>query len=311
MSVSPSGGDAVLAAKRGLYIINLDNPFEPPRVIQHLTKWEVSDVQWNPHKARENLIATTSNQKALVWTLTPSSSDSSASKHILHILHAHQRAVSDLNWSPFHPDILATCSYDTYVHMWDLRASPVKPANSFCAWTAGATQVKFNKISEWLLASSHDTDVRIWDIRKGSTPVTLITAHMTKIYGIDWSRTNENEMITCSQDRLVKFWDITQPRTCQATIVTSSPVWRARFTPFGNGVMTMPQRRENNLVLWSCDDLTTPVYSFSGHVDVPREFVWRIRGGESDAVGMFFIVLLMNKMRKSGIVILMGDSPFY
>lgn len=150
---------------------------------------------------------------------------------------------------------------------------------------AGATQVKFNRLNDSLLASSHDTDVRIWDVRKGSTPVTLITAHMTKIYGIDWSRNNEDEIITCSQDRLVKFWDITQPRTCQATIVTGSPVWRARFTPFGNGVVTMPQRKDTNLLLWSCDNLVAPVYSFQGHTDVPREFVWRVRGGITSGTG--------------------------
>ncbi|KAJ3287294.1 hypothetical protein HK104_008667 [Borealophlyctis nickersoniae] len=108
---------------------------------------------------------------------------------------------------------------------------------------------------------------------------------MTKIYGIDWSRNNENEIITCSQDQLVKFWDISQPRTCQATIVTNSPVWRARFTPFGNGVLTMPQRKDNDLLLWSCDNPTAPVYSFHGHTDVPREFVWRIKGGLDPDVG--------------------------
>jgi WD40 repeat protein len=79
-----------------------------------------------------------------------------------HILQSHQRAVSDLNWSPFRPELLATCSYDNYVHLWDLRLtggsggsntfgtgaggnggaswdkeakSKVKPALSFCSWT--------------------------------------------------------------------------------------------------------------------------------------------------------------------------------
>ncbi|TPX62836.1 hypothetical protein PhCBS80983_g00188 [Powellomyces hirtus] len=280
LSISPNGQEAVLAAKKGLYIIDLENLTKPPRVIHHMTNWDVSD----------------SNQKALVWNLETSPSGSttagrdasstspsstSSTKHIQHILGSHQRAVSDLNWSPFHPDVLATCSYDSYVHLWDLRTVTDKPETSFCAWTAGATQVKFNRLNEHLLASSHDTDVKIWDIRKGSTPVTMITAHMTKIYGIDWSRNNEAEIITCSQDRLVKFWDITEPRTCQATIMTGSPVWRARFTPFGNGIVTMPQRKDTNLLLWSCDNLTAPVYSFEGHTDVPREFVWRVRGGSN------------------------------
>ncbi|KAJ3112038.1 GATOR complex protein wdr59 [Phlyctochytrium bullatum] len=41
-------------------------------------------------------------------------------------------------------------------------------------------------------------------MRKGSTPLTSITAHMTKVYGIDWNPKDEKEIITCSQDQTVK-----------------------------------------------------------------------------------------------------------
>eukprot|EP00842_Homolaphlyctis_polyrhiza_P005824 jgi/Hompol1/6242/HPOL_004901-RA len=287
ISMSPSGRDAVLAAKRGLYIVDLEKPFDPPRFLQHLTKWDVADVQWNPHHSRSNWIATTSNQKALIWNISRGvqlvdavrTNSSSNQNYVEYILSKHVRAVSDIHWSPFHPETIATCSYDAYIHIWDLRMSTSKPSASFSSWTVGATQVKFNRINEWTLASSHDTDIRIWDIRKlGSSPMTLITAHMTKIYGIDWSRRDENEIITCSQDKLVK------PRMCQSMIATTSPVWRARFTPFGNAVMTMPQRKDTNLYLWGCDNKTTPLYTFSGHSDMPTEFVWRYYDGHYQLV---------------------------
>lgn len=51
----------------------------------------------------------------------------------------------------------------------------------------------------------------------------MITAHTNKIYGIDWNWTKENSIITCGQDKSVKFWDISQPRICQAVIMTLSP----------------------------------------------------------------------------------------
>ncbi|KAJ1338894.1 hypothetical protein BSLG_006531 [Batrachochytrium salamandrivorans] len=291
ISISPSYCDAVLAAKRGLYLLNLENPYEQPRFLQHLTKWDVADVQWNPHSHRSNWIATTSNQKTLIWNIArgvPAAgsvqSVSSTQNNVEFILNKHVRAVSDIHWSPFHPESIATCSYDAFIHLWDLRLGPSKPSASFSSWTVGATQVKYNRINEWMLASSHDTDVRIWDARKGSSPLTLITAHMTKIYGIDWSHKNENEIITCSQDKLVKFWNISQPRMCQSTIVTTAPVWRARYTPFGNAVITMPQRKDNNLYLWSCENRTSPLYTFSGHSDVPAEFVWRCIDGHYQLV---------------------------
>ena len=200
------------------------------------------------------------------------------------MLQGHKRAVSDFHWNPIHPELLATCSYDAYIHLWDLRQKTDRPINSFCAWTAGATQVKWNPLNEFLFASSHDTDARIWDMRKGSSALTLITAHMKKIYGIDWSRIKETELVTCAQDGLVKIWDYTLPRNCLSAIHTGAPVWRARYTPFGNYLVTMPQRKDNSLYLWDCDDLSEPVFVFSGHTDVPTEFVWRVGHSEDPAM---------------------------
>jgi len=36
-------------------------------------------------------------------------------------LKAHTRVVSDLNWHPKEPDIIASCSIDTFIHIWDIR----------------------------------------------------------------------------------------------------------------------------------------------------------------------------------------------
>lgn len=60
---------------------------------------------------------------------------------IEHVLHAHTRAITDINWSAHHPDILASCGIDTWIWVWDLR-TPSRPAAGYSAWNAGATQVK-------------------------------------------------------------------------------------------------------------------------------------------------------------------------
>jgi WD40 repeat protein len=43
-------------------------------------------------------------------------------------LQSHQRAVSNLNWSPFHWQNILTCSADQNICLWDARAPqfPVK-----------------------------------------------------------------------------------------------------------------------------------------------------------------------------------------
>ncbi|KAI9244456.1 hypothetical protein BDA99DRAFT_529033, partial [Phascolomyces articulosus] len=75
------------------------------------------------------------------------------------------------------------------------------------------------------------------------------------------------------------YWNIYTPEQEEESIMTNSPVWRARNTPFGNGVLTMPQRTETTLYLYSRDTPTVPVHRFQGHTDTVKEFVWRWKGG--------------------------------
>ena len=93
--------------------------------------------------------------------------------------------------------------------------------------------------------------------------------------------------MTCSLDRTIKFWDLTdEAEEPQLIINTPFPVWRARHTPFGYGLLAMPQRGDYDLHLYdrrlSGDiqhrDTNSPVHSFEGHGDQVKEFLWRPRG---------------------------------
>ncbi|OJD14827.1 hypothetical protein AJ78_04857 [Emergomyces pasteurianus Ep9510] len=285
MSISPCGRDVVLASKEGLHIIDLDSPYSPPRYLPHHTPWEVADVQWSPFAARDSWVASTSNQKALVWNLAMKTTQNS----IEYVLHAHSRAITDINFSAHHPDVLATCAVDSFIHCWDLR-SPARPAISFSDWFAGATQVKWNRQDPHVIASSHDRFLRIWDDRMGARPLRTIVAHNTKIYGLDWNRTRREALVTCSLDKTIKFWDYSVEGDIPEKVIhTPFPVWRARNTPFGWGVLAMPQRGNSDLHLYSrkrSDDGGDPprVHSFPGHRGQVKEFLWRSRGTVLDGL---------------------------
>ncbi|KAF3832078.1 hypothetical protein F7725_025743 [Dissostichus mawsoni] len=119
---------------------------------------------------------------------------------------------------------------------------------------------------ELLVTSSVDTYIYIWDT---STAVEYVAAHLSKIHGLDWHPDNEFVFATSSQDNSVR------PRKYLNILSCQVPVWKARYTPFSNGLVTVmvPQlRRENSLLLWSSLDLNSPVHAFVGHDDVVLEF---------------------------------------
>ncbi|KAJ5887469.1 hypothetical protein N7495_007510 [Penicillium taxi] len=288
MTISPCGRDVVLASKEGLHVIDLDSPYSPPRYLPHHTPWEVADVQWSPFASRDYWVVSTSNQKALVWNLAMKTWQNS----IEYVLHAHSRAITDINFHTFHPDILATCAVDSFIHCWDLR-TPSRPVISFSDWFTGATQVKWNRQDPHVIASSHDRFLRIWDDRMGAYPIRSIEAHDTKIYGVDWNRIRPGALTTCSLDKTIKFWDYTSEGDIpEKTIQTPFPVWRARNTPFGFGVLAMPQRGNSDLHLYSrrAVEDSNPgeelplIHSFPGHKGQVKEFLWRSRGGVTDGV---------------------------
>ncbi|KAI0764721.1 hypothetical protein C8Q74DRAFT_1283552 [Fomes fomentarius] len=275
MSISPDNRDVVLAARQGLFIIDLETPLHIPRFLPQGGTWDVADVQWNPHLSRSEYIVSTSSEKLLIWNLLLGGRTS-----IEHVLRSHYRAITDINWHTIEPDIVISTGIDSWQWAWDLRTVQ-KPIMGLCAFGPGGTQVKWNRLDGNILASSHSNEVLIWDRRKGSLPIQRIIAHGAKIYGIDWAHDRRNELVTCSLDKTIKIWD-TQSAQPNIVINTSYPVWRARDLPFGQGVLSLPQRGETALEMYAHEDPTLPIEKFEGHADVVKEFVWR-RGGDDNS----------------------------
>jgi hypothetical protein len=138
---------------------HLNEETEPLRKFHRQSKYEVGSAEWNPSLANCHLCAISVSYERLAYFYDepPSHTDSSLSPFCLppiksntrveilsfmgnnghdlqptHSLRAHTRVVSDLNWHPNDPDILATCSIDTYIHIWDIRDQR-KPSLSLSA----------------------------------------------------------------------------------------------------------------------------------------------------------------------------------
>ncbi|XP_024939455.1 GATOR complex protein WDR59 isoform X2 [Cephus cinctus] len=280
MAVDATGNYVLLAGRRYFAIKQLDEGTDALRKFQRQSKYEVGSAEWNPTLINCHLCAISSNTRVEILSFAGGGGYDLTTTHSLR---AHTRVVSDLNWHPKEPDILASCSIDTFIHIWDIRDQR-RPCLSLSA--VGSSQVRWNGLSPHTLATAHDGDVKIWDQRKGNSPVQYIAAHLTKIHGLDWCPFQQNQLATSSQDCTVKIFDVSNPRRAESILTTNSPVWRARYTPFGEGLVTIvvPQLRrgENSLLLWNTSNLGTPIYTFVGHTDVVLEFQWRHQKLESN-----------------------------
>ncbi|XP_025832716.1 GATOR complex protein WDR59 isoform X2 [Agrilus planipennis] len=280
MAVDSTGTYVLLAGRRYIAIKDLDD-VDPDNVrkFPRQSKYDVGVAEWNPTSYHNELCVISCNQRleVLTWRM--------GELIQTHSLRAHTRVITDLNWHRFDPNLLASCSADTFIHIWDMRDAR-RPALSLSA-IAEASQVQWNRISPNFLATTHDGDVKLWDQRKGSAPMQYIAAHLSKIHGLDWSPHSETQLTTSSQDSTVKFFDVCNARRAEFVLTTNAPVWRARYTPFGNGLVTVvvPQLRrgETSLHLWNYTNRSSPVHTFIGHRDVVLEFEWRRqRPGDSD-----------------------------
>ncbi|XP_058057378.1 GATOR complex protein Wdr59 [Anopheles bellator] len=242
------------------------------RKFQRQSKYEVTAAEWAICQNSQEYcaIATCQQIEVVTWR--------SGEPTLKHSLRAHTRMITDIDWHSKGPPLLASCSIDTFTHLWDLR-DPRKPVLSLSAvCMSGASQVGFNRVSGNLVATAHDGDLRIWDQRKGTCPVQYITAHLSRIHGINWSHDHETSLSTASQDGTVKYFDINNPRRAEKIITTSCPVWRARYTPFADGLVTtsVPQqgRGDNSLLMWNNSKQDAPICALVGHTDVVLDFTW-------------------------------------
>ena len=180
LSVSRDGQLGVLAGRRHLALINMDDPKELVKKVGRTSRWEVGTAQWNPSSQYSNHIALFCNDKIEIYVWD--SSDFSTDEPI----RGHTRQVSDIHWNSREPNLLASSSLDGNIYVWDLRDLK-KPCQSFQT-IIGASHIRWSRDGTYL-ASGHEGDVKLWDARNDSSPLTYLSAHMSRVHSIDWSYT--------------------------------------------------------------------------------------------------------------------------
>lgn len=100
---------------------------------------------------------------------------------------------------------IVTASDDFTMYLWE----PLKSSKPICRMTGHqklVNHVSFSPDGRYIVSSSFDNSIKVWDGIKGTFIATL-RGHVAPVYQTAWSADNRL-LVSCSKDTTLKVWDI-------------------------------------------------------------------------------------------------------
>ncbi|XP_049958997.1 coronin-7 isoform X2 [Schistocerca serialis cubense] len=198
------------------------------------------------------------------------------------LLHAHSDTVTDMDFSPFHDNILATGSQDCLVKIWQIPENGLEEnlTNSECTFSHKQRRVEtvcFHPVADCLLTSTSFTTLTLWDIL-AERELFSNADHCDVIQSVSWKKDGILLATSC-KDKQVRVVDprasvpISQSANSHQSIKDSRIVWlgdsnRILTTGFDSGRQREVYIRdlrnfeeiEKSLVLDSSTGVLIPLY---------------------------------------------------
>ncbi|CAL4945826.1 unnamed protein product [Urochloa decumbens] len=132
---------------------------------QNCHKWSVeADVEslaWDPHNDHSFVV---SLENGMVQGFDRRTASSSSSGRSTYTLHAHEKAVSSISFSPTAPNFLATGSTDKMVKLWDLSNNQPSCIASLNPKLGAIFSVSFSHDNPfWLACGGSKGKLKVWD----------------------------------------------------------------------------------------------------------------------------------------------------
>lgn len=126
-------------------------------------------------------------------------------------LKGHSASVEDVQWSPAEDSVLASCSVDTTVKIWDIRSAASKNSQiTFQAHDTDVNVIAWNPACTYLLASGGDDGAfKVWDLRhlKRGGAITSIKWHAGPVTSLQFQPREESVLAVASSDNRLTVWD--------------------------------------------------------------------------------------------------------
>lgn len=161
-------------------------------------------------------------------------------------------SIKCIAWSKCNKSLLATCTYEHNIFLWDTHEGMKNYLN--IETESKVSKIAFSPTHEYIIASSHDTGVNLWDMRMaGKMPY---KSH--KINDFKSSLNLEFDqhtglLLSCTKNKVYIYSDETFQHPI---IINRSNIRNAKFTPFECGFSVIEQYRGNHLISFNSIYLT-------------------------------------------------------
>lgn len=200
-------------------------------------------------------------------------------------LKGHADVILRLSWAP-RGDLLASCSVDRTVRIWDLATGAV--LRTLTGHSEGINQAAWSPDREMIATASFDRTIKIWDVQSGGLLRTLL-GHEDDVPGLDWSPDGAL-LASASMDRTVRLWDPhTGSELRKVGLAHRGGTFRVRWSPRDGRLATCGGDR--TIHVW--DATLAPVSSLKGHTGAVIDITWSPDGtilasaSRDDSVGIW------------------------
>ncbi|KAJ8714004.1 hypothetical protein PYW08_007624 [Mythimna loreyi] len=148
-------------------------------------------------------------------------------------LSSHQGVVVAADWLTG-GDHVITASWDRTANLYDVETGECLQV--LTGHDHELTHASSHHASRLVVTASRDTTFRLWDFREPIHSVSVFQGHTESVTSAVFTR--EDKVVSGSDDRSVKVWDVRNMRSALATIRSDSSVNRVGVS--GNGLIAIP-----------------------------------------------------------------------
>ncbi|VDN57322.1 unnamed protein product [Dracunculus medinensis] len=146
--------------------------------------------------------------KIFIWTMAEGGTWTVDQRPLV----GHKGSIEDLMWSPTEEPLLASCSVDSTIKLWDIRVAR-KEACVCTVSNAHASDVNvlsWNKYEPLLLTGGDDAVLNIWSLKtiQYNEAVARFKHHKQPITSVEWSPHDSTTMVASSEDDQITIWDL-------------------------------------------------------------------------------------------------------